>query len=324
MSALTTAQQHPRTRLIATSALLLVYIFWGATFLWMKEGTDALQAIYGDQRPAAVGAFFLFWRFAIAAVLTPVLVPRSVKRLDRNAIKWGFLLSLPFSLGFLLQIFGLAQADVLPSQSAFLTSLYVVATPLISAMVLRRVPARGVLVGVLLATIGAAFMKGVPHGGLSLGAWATIGCAVVFGAHIVMTDVGTKRADPLAITLVMFVCATAFCGAAVLLAPGGLALFDSSPLAAALSDFTFWRTLLLCATLATVVAVSVLNRWQKELSPSRAAIVYTAEPVFAALISIVAGRDVLDGWLVFGAAMILAANLSAEFLRRRPAPAEKN
>ena len=53
-------------------------------------------------------------------------------------------------------------------------------------------------------------------------------------------------------------------------------------------------------------------------APSRAAIVYTAEPVFAAVISIIAGRDTVNGWLAFGATMILLANLSAEFLRKRP------
>ncbi len=318
MSVPTTTVQPPRARLIATFALLSVCIFWGATFLWMKEGTDALQVVYGSERPAAVGAFFLLWRFLVAALLMPLLVPRSVKRLDRASLKWGFLLSLPFTLGFLLQIFGLAQSDVLPSQSAFLTSLYVVATPLIAAFVFRRLPPRGVMIGVLLATLGAAYIKGPPQGGLSPGAWATIGCAVLFGVHILMTDTGTKRADPMAVTLVMFVCASLFTAVAVVLAPGGIALFEPVPLAAAMSDFEFWRTMLLCATLATVVAVSVLNRWQKELLPSRAAIVYTAEPVFASIISIIAGRDRLDGWLAFGAVMILLANVSAEFLRKRP------
>jgi drug/metabolite transporter (DMT)-like permease len=73
----------------------------------------------------------------------------------------------------------------------------------------------------------------------------------------------------------------------------------------------------LCAFFASVIAISVLNRWQKELHPSRAAIVYTAEPVFATLISMAYDRDQITGWLVFGAAMILLANLAAEFIRPR-------
>ncbi|MCZ7606507.1 MAG: EamA family transporter [Planctomycetota bacterium] len=95
-------------------------------------------------------------------------------------------------------------------------------------------------------------------------------------------------------------------------------MFEPGLLAQAFTDAAFVSTELLCAVFATVIAVSVLNRWQKELAPSRAAIVYTAEPVFAATISIIAGRDHVNGWLIFGAGMILLANLSAEFLRKRP------
>ena len=314
----TEEHQAKRTRRIATAALMSVCLFWGATFLWMEQGTDALQRIYGDENRAAVGAFFLLWRFVIAAFLMPLLVPRSVKRLDKPALKWGFWLSLPFALGFLLQIFGLTQADVQPGQSAFLTSLYVVATPILAAIVWRRLPPRGVALGVVLAVIGAAYMKGPPHGGLSLGAWSTIACAVVFGAHILLTDYATKRADPMAITLVMFLFSILWNGLALLAAPGGPAMFEPGLLTQSFTDLTFAGTEIACALFATVIAVSVLNRWQKELAPSRAAIVYTAEPVLGALISVIAGRDVIDGWLLFGATMILLANLSAEFLRKRP------
>jgi drug/metabolite transporter (DMT)-like permease len=317
----TPEQQAKRTRRIATFLLLLVCLFWGATFLWMEQGTDALAEIYGTETPAAVGAFFLFWRFVIAALLMPVVIPRSVKKLNGAAWKLGFWVSLPFAVGFLLQIFGLAQADVPPSQSAFLTSLYVVATPILAAIVWRKLPAPGVGLGVILAVIGAAYMKGPPEGGLSIGAWATIGCAVVFGAHILLTDYTTKRADPMAITLTMLLFSILWTGLATLVAPGGFAMFEPQLLGRVMTSAAFVATELLCAVFATVIALSVLNRWQKELAPSRAAIVYTAEPVFAAIISIIAGRDEVTWWLAFGAAMILLANLSAELIKpRKPAP----
>jgi drug/metabolite transporter (DMT)-like permease len=306
-----------RTRRKASLALLLVCLFWGATFLWMEQGTDALVDIYGSDNSAAIGAFFLLVRFAIASALMPLFIPSSVRRLDARAWKLGFFVSLPFALGFLLQIFGLAQADVPPGQSAFLTSLYVVATPLLGAIVWRKLPAIGVLIGVVLAVIGAAFMKGPPEGGLSIGAWATIGCAIVFGAHILLTDYTTKRADPMALTLTMLLWSLLWTGAATLAAPGGVAMFEPGLLVRAFTSEWFIATEVLCAVFATVIALSVLNRWQKELQPSRAAIIYTAEPVFAAIISIIAGRDQITGWLFFGAGMILAANLSAEFIGKK-------
>ncbi|MCC6464689.1 MAG: EamA family transporter [Planctomycetes bacterium] len=316
----TISAPSPAVRRKATLALLSVCIFWGATFTWMKQGTGALQEVFGHDTPVAVGSFFLLVRFVLAALLMPIVLPRSVRKLDTAAWRWGFWVSLPFAAGFMLQIFGLTQPDVPPSQSAFLTSLYVVATPLLSALLLRRVPSRGVLLGVLLAAVGAAFIKGPPEGGLSIGAWATIACALVFGGHILITDTATRRADPLAITFTMFVFSTLWLGATLALAPGGPAMLQPAPLAEAFSSTWFLVSEALCAVLASVIALSVLNRWQKELSPTRAAIVYTAEPVFAAIISVASGEDAVTGWLMFGAGMILLANLAAELVGRRPQP----
>jgi drug/metabolite transporter (DMT)-like permease len=308
-----------RNRRVATIALLGVCVFWGATFTWMKTGLEGLRHVLPGAGMVAIGAFFLLVRFALAALLMPVLVPASVRRLGRPAWAWGFWLSLPFAAGFLLQIVGLTQHDLPPSQSAFLTSLFVVATPVLGALVTRRLPPRGVMLGVPLALCGAAFIQGPPEGGLSLGAWLTIGCAVVFGVHILVTDVATKRADPMAVTLTMLVFSTVWMALALVVAPGGLALLDARELGAAFANTDFVYTVVLCAVLATVVAVSVLNRWQKELHPSRAAIIYTAEPVFATLISFaLSDRERVSFWLFFGAAMILAANLAAELIRPRP------
>lgn len=308
-----------RNRRIATFSLLAVCVFWGATFTWMKQGTTALQALFPGASQGAIGAYFLLVRFLMAALLLPIFVPRSFRRLNALAWKWGFWLSLPFAAGFLLQIIGLSQTNVPPSQSAFLTSLFVVATPLIGSIVTRKLPPRGVLLGVPLATIGAAFIMGPPEGGLSLGAWLTIAAAVLFGGHILVTDAATKRADPMAVTLTMFLFTIAWMFGAMLISPGGPALVAPSALSAAFADGAFVLTVVLCAVFATAIAITVLNRWQKELHPSRAAIIYTAEPVCATVISIVMGLDHVTGWLFFGAGMILLANLSAEFVGRRRA-----
>ncbi len=312
-----------RRRWRATLWLLSVCVFWGGTFLWMKQGTEALRALLGVSHPATLSGLFLFWRFAVAAALMPLLLPASVRRMNRRAWALGFWLSLPFSAGYLLQLYGLAHPEVAPSQSAFLTSLYVVATPVIAALLYRRWPPLGVVVGVVLATIGVAFIEGPPVAGLSPGAWATLLCALVFAVHIVMTDYATRRADPLSLTLATLLFTACWTAASTLLAPGGGVLLDGAGVRVIFSAWSFVWPLFLCAVPATVIALSVLNRWQRELSPGRAAIVYTAEPLFAAAISLAAGADVFTGWLLFSASMIIGANLSVELLglRRRVTPA---
>ncbi|MBI5480399.1 MAG: DMT family transporter [Deltaproteobacteria bacterium] len=305
---------------LATVMLTVTCLCWGSTFLLMKLGAERIRAIGGLRDGLVASALFLLVRFALAAVLTPLCIPRAWRRLDGAAWRHGFLLSLPFSAGFILQVFGLAQDDVTPSQSAFLTSLFVVATPILDGVIRRRRPTLGVLAGVALATLGAAFIQGPPRGGLSLGAWATIACAVVFAGHILLTDHSTRRADPMALTFTTLVLSTLWMLLALLALPGGAAVLRPALVGRLLLDPVFAGAMAVCTLLATVVALALLNRWQKELSPSRAAIVYTSEPVFATLVSIAAGRERLAFWLFFGAAMILAANLAVEFIGRRRVP----
>jgi drug/metabolite transporter (DMT)-like permease len=311
------AEAAPARPRLATAMLTLTCLFWGTTFLLMKLGAERIRAVGGVTDALQASALFLLIRFVLAAVATPIFIPQAWRRLDRAAWGHGFLLSLPFSGGFILQVFGLAQADVTPSQSAFLTSLFVVATPILDGVIRRRRPAAGVLVGVALATLGAAFIQGPPRGGLSLGAWATIACAVVFAGHILLTDHSTRRADPMALTLTTLVISAGWMLVALLAVPGGAATLRPALIGRLLVDPVFAIAMGVCGLLATVAALALLNRWQKEMSPSRAAIVYTSEPVFATLVSIAAGRERLAFWLFFGAAMILAANLAAELIRRR-------
>ena len=259
-------------------------------------------------------SFALVIRFSAAVVLLPLVFPRALTRLDAAAWRCGFWTSVPFALGFLLQLVGLTADEVSPSESAFLTALYVVATPATVAAMERRLPGRGVLLGVPLALIGAAFVSGPPRAGLSVGAWLTIASAIVFGLHIVVTDRLTRRCDPLAMTFTMIAFTLGWMVLALVVAPGGPALARADAVMRALADPTFSLTIVGCALLATVVTLAILNRYQKELSPSRAALLYTSEPIFAALISVGAGREAPTGWLIFGGLMILAANLVAERL----------
>ncbi|GIS44656.1 MAG: hypothetical protein Ct9H90mP16_17260 [Candidatus Poseidoniales archaeon] len=71
---------------------------------------------------------------------------------------------------------------------------------------------------------------------------------------------------------------------------------------------------MLCAVLGSLVALLVLNIFQKQVTPVRAAILYALEPVWAMLGSLVLG---LEGdvtfWLPVGAVALLIGNLVVEY-----------
>jgi len=306
------AQSRTRRRTRpAAFALLVVTVLWGFTFVWMKQGIEAANAHLGGAGAVAGVGLFMTLRFGLAAaVLWAWPAVRRGMMLDARAAWWGgFPIGVLLLAGFLLQMFGLRGVSA--PVSAFLTSLYVVFTALLVA---RRPGHRvGISLGVgaLLATFGAGFIEGPPQLSFGTGEWLTVGCAFVFALHILATERVTRRHAPMPVTFTAI--AWVALGSAVTLAlgmagggPGARALLELA------LDPDFATPLLLSSILATVLALSLMNTWQRELDPVRAAILYAVEPVWATLVAIGIGQATPGPWLAIGGGSLLLGNLIAE------------
>jgi drug/metabolite transporter (DMT)-like permease len=257
-------------------------------------------------------------RFGLAALILPLVSPAARRGIDIEAWKGGVVIGGLLLTGFMFQMFGLQEVS--PAVSAFLTSLYVLFTVFLMIAIQRRLPHALVLVGALSATLGAAFISGPPRLTFDLGEWLTVACAFIFALHILATDHVTRAVPPLAVTFTAFVVVTA--GAAVCLA---LALRapdapDAGRLLALVRTPDFLLPMLGSSVLATLIAISLMNVYQREVEPVRAAILYAIEPVWAALIAVAAGLGRLDGWTWIGGAALLAGNLVAELGVRAAGP----
>jgi drug/metabolite transporter (DMT)-like permease len=298
---------RPRRSRAAVIALLVVTLIWGGTFVWMKAGVEAVESKLGTGQLMLGVALFMSLRFGIAAVCMLAFVPAARRGLDRASWVGGFWIGSLLFGGFLLQMFGLG--DVSPGVSAFLTSLYVMFTALLTA---RRGVRPALIAGVVLATLGAGIIRGRPEFSFNRGELLTVGCALVFAVHILVTDRVTKRVPPLPVTFTSFVVVAL---ASFVLLAFALAAPDA-PTREALVDLclsaSFLQPVLLSALLATVLALSLMNIYQREIEPVRAAIIYAFEPIWAAAIGISVGMDEMTPYLWVGGIALLAGNLIAE------------
>ena len=293
----------------ATLALLGVTVLWGGTFIWMQQSLNAAAIALPDTAENDVVVFFVMMRFVLAAVVLVALVPRARAGFT-NAKVWkgGAWLGLIVWGGFLLQMFGLT--DVTPAVSAFLTSLYVVFTALIGVALGRQKLTGFAILGVLLATFGAGWISGPPQLNFGVGEWLTVGCAFLFGAHIIVTDRVTKIVDPIEVTATMIVTVAALSTVVYLV----MAFDTISEFIGLMNNFGFLLPLLCCAILGSLVALLVLNMYQKEVTPVRAAILYALEPVWAMFGSLLLGLEgEVTFWLPVGAAALLIGNLVVEY-----------
>jgi len=297
----------PSQRKVAIAALLVVTSVWGATFIWMKQALNELQPeieTYGSNRVVGV---LVAARFAIAAIVMFAFFPKARAAL-REAEQWkgGAVLGGLMLIGFVTQMIGLDEIN--PAVSAFLTSLYVVFTAIITILMTKARPSRVLIFGVVLATFGAGFIQGPPHLTWGFGEALTVICAVFFALHIIYTQKITQVMEPIGVTQTSF--AVVALGAIVLtfLFGGGRTVDEWSFI---FDDGVFIPVLCLGIG-GSFFCLLLLNMFQRYLHPIQAAIIYAFEPVWATMYGL--GLDLVDWspWILLGGGALFLGNIVVE------------
>ena len=297
---------HPQRRKAAL-VLLSVTLIWGATFIWMKQALNALEIELSTYGNFPVVAFLVAVRFSIAIPLVMVFFPTARAGLQSRVVwKGGVLLGSMMLVGFVGQM--VALNDINPATSAFLTSLYVVMTAVLTVVMTDNTPRRSLYWGVLMATVGAGFIEGPPHLSWGWGEIITVICAFFFALHIIYTQHWTLKHDPLQLTLTQFLIIG---GGSMVLA---LATSDA-PLQMAKEVLTREGVLLpliLLGVGGSFFCLVALNVFQRHMHPVQAAIIYAFEPVWATLFGLSLGLVPWTWWILFGGGVLLAGNILVE------------
>ena len=160
-----------RTSLVATLLLLSVTAMWGSTFFLIKDLLDRVPTLD-----------FLAVRFTIAAALLVLIAPRALARLSAESRRHAVVLGALYGLAQILQTAGLAHTAA--SVSGFITGMYVVATPLFAAVLLRSRITPMTWLAVLLATAGLGVLT-LDGLALGYGEAITLVAAMLYALHIV-------------------------------------------------------------------------------------------------------------------------------------------
>ncbi len=298
-SGIVTAGTEARAHAWASdSVLLLATVVWGSTFVVVHEALREWSPL-----------LFLALRFTVAtAVLAPIVLARR-GRPGPAAVRAGAVVGAWLFLGFALQTLGLALTT--PTRAAFITGLSVVLVPVFMIAVYRRLPSAASIVGVGLATCGLALLTGGAAEAVRRGDLLVLGCAVAFAFQILAVGYRTAAVGPAMLLLGEV--------AMVALLSWPAALLLETPRLP--TSTAAWAALLYVTFAATLGALGAQNWAQKTTPPTRAAVIFTMEPVFAAAFSWLATGERLParGWA--GSALILAGMLAAELLPRTPTPA---
>lgn len=304
-----------RDALAADFVLLAITLAWGGTFVAVKEAVER------------TGVFaFLALRFSLAAVTLAVALgvartrqwrgPRDgttrVTRPLSGAATAGLGTGLALFAGYALQTMGLQHTSA--GKAGFITGMSVVLVPIIDAAVFHRPQERSALAGVSMAALGIAGLFLEPADlQVRQGDLLVLVCAVAFAVHVTLVSRLGQRLEPLHFTLWQVVAVVALSAPAAAWGDGWRGSGLDAPVVGAL---------LLTGPVVSGVLLLAQVWAQRRTSATHAAIIFSLEPVFAALAGYVLAGEHLGLRAMAGAALILAGTVTAEAGRYRESSPE--
>jgi drug/metabolite transporter (DMT)-like permease len=290
------APQNTR-RLAADAALLAVAAAWGLTFPLGKIVLTALPPFT-----------YLTMRFSLASIALLLLSskPRRVSAAASMSLGplWtqALAVGVVFFFGYAFQVLGLRMTTA--SQAGFITGTSVIMVPVISGLWLRRVPRPLVLAGIAAATVGLGLLALEGPMAVRMGDLLVLACAVCFAVHIVLVG----RLAP-ALDHRVFAVAQAI-PVAVLGAIGALTEHPGAAIASA--GLGIWAAIAFMAVTASAGALLVQSWAQRFTTPSHTGLMFTFEPVAAALLAYAMLGEALTARQALGAVLILLGIVIAE------------
>ena len=271
-----------KQKLLLYFGLLLTTAVWGGSFVVMKDSLERQDVIS-----------FLATRFLIAGLLMLAYRPYSLVGLGKSlwirATFLGFLLA----AGFIFQSVGLTKTTV--SSTGFITGLYLVFTPLISWLLLKRHILRLQLLAVFVATLGLYLIayNGIEYG---FGEFLVLISAVLFAMQIVAVGEWSngKNAYPLALIQILV--------AALLFVM--ISFKDGYQVP---PDGSVWIAILFTALFATFLGFLIQVKAQAIMTATAAGVILAMEVPFAFIFGLYFDNDPLTLRIASGGALVMTA-----------------
>ena len=284
------------SRPIATLALLLTTFIWGMAFVAQKSAMDHMGPLT-----------FIGVRYLLGGLIVVPLAIREWRAkkpvLSRSDKGFIVLIAVNFFLGVYLQQAGLTLTTA--TNGGFLTSLYVLLAPLVAWSILGARPHRVLLLGIPLALTGVYWLNGATLTALNAGDLLVLLSAIAWAVQVALIGEISKRTGlPITISVISFATTAAF----GLL---GMGLFETPSVGAIAAN---WVAIGYAAVFSTAVAFTLQAISQQYVPPANAAIVLSAEGLFAAIGGAIFLGDRLPPIGYAGAALILVAITLVEVL----------
>jgi drug/metabolite transporter (DMT)-like permease len=288
-----------KQKLIADLSLLAVALIWGSTFVIVQNAIAFLEPFT-----------FNGVRFTIASLILLIILitfnREQLRQCDLKLFSSGVFIGFWLFVGYATQTVGLLYTS--SSKAGFITGLSVVLVPVFSFAILKIKPTKNAVLGVSVATVGLYLLTMTDRVLLNIGDGLVFICAIAFALQIIFTGKYSSSYPSLLLTVIQI-------STVAVLSLGFSILFEDWKVTintTIMFDTTVLTALLITSLLATAFAFFIQTSVQKYTTPTRVALIFATEPVFAAITGFIWAHDRLSFSAITGCLFIFAGMIFAE------------
>ncbi|WP_108671484.1 DMT family transporter [Peribacillus acanthi] len=262
--------------------LVLVAIFWGSSYLFMEMGLQSISEFN-----------LIALRFGLAFLLAASLFLKRLCHIDFMTLKFGMILGLILFLIFTAITFGLKTTTT--SNAGFLVSLTVVFVPIISSVVLKKKMEHKLISSIILALIGISFLTIKLPLHIMPGDLFCIIAAFLYALHILIVSFVAQKIDTLNLGIIQL----GFAGIFGLI----FSLFIETPTFP--TSTKGWVSILALSIFCSALGFIIQIVAQQYTSATKTGLIFSLEPVFAAIFGFIFLDENMSTIGVLGAILVL-------------------
>lgn len=279
-----------KTQLKADLMLVLVTLCWGVSYYMIDLALVELG-------PFTLNAYRFIGAFLVAGIFTF----NKIKTVNKETLKYSFLVGSALLFVYIGATFGVMYTSL--SNAGFLCALTVIFVPVIELVFLHKKPEKKMIVAVTMSLIGIMLLTLKDDFSINFanlkGDLLSILCAVAYATDLILTEKAVSHEKVDAFQLGVFQLGVT--GVYMLI----LAVIFEQP--ALPHNPTVITSIIFLSLFCTGVAFIVQAIAQKYTSASHVGVIFTLEPVFAAIVAFIFAHEVLTFKSYIGAVIMIAA-----------------
>ncbi len=274
----------------ASLFIMLNALMWGSSYIWSKILLNYLPYF----------TILFFYSLGGLLILTAVFF-RRLRSIDRKTILAGIGIGM-FSIFSNISCM-LALGNTSSSNTAFIVQMSVILTPMIMAAAERKLPGRKFVLGSLTAVLGLLLLT-LDFDSFSFdpGDIFALANALFFSLYLASQKLFASKTDPAQFTFIQHITSAAvFFAAAFFLERGKASIGDMNGISI---------SVLVLSIFISVSTILIQSSALKFIRPEKATVIYTLEPVSAAVFAYIFIGERMEGFNAYlGCALIITAIL---------------